>query len=481
MTEPNRKDRIQMTRAGWAVAVLATATLAIGAAQEKRLFTHVTPGGGGGTTATTQSADASVALEAHLDRSAVLEGEDGLVRMELVLRARNGEAHVQTTPTDLLVVLDRSGSMNGTKIADARAAVKQLIAQLAPEDRFALVTFASDARITVPFDHATPRARERWHHAVDGVYAGGGTYMDRGLDLGLSTLESARTAGRSPRAIVISDGLAAEPHPVLRAQAVRSATAEIPLSAVGVGTDFDEVLMGALADAGTGNFYYLRDTAELAAIFSAEFATARETLASAVKVTLEPGPGVAVVEAAGYPLTRSGPQASFLPGTLFAGQERRIWVTLRVPTHAVGESTVGRVRVEYRRDGELHRLALGDFPTIACVRDPDRFFAQVDEKQWEQGVIVEEYNALRQKVAGLVASGRQSDAEGAIRDFVDRNEAMNRVVASPSVALQLEAASELEADVADAFRGDDAGAKQNLMGTQLRALGYAVRRPGGRN
>ena len=59
---------------------------------------------------------------------------------------------------------------------------------------------------------------------------------------------------------------------------------EYVLSAVGVGQDFDETLMSALADAGTGNFYYLPDARELAGIFAGEFASARETVARGLRV-----------------------------------------------------------------------------------------------------------------------------------------------------------------------------------------------------
>jgi Ca-activated chloride channel family protein len=475
LTSTRKLDR----KRAWSIlAVLVTATLAIGAAHRHHAFSRIVSTGTTGTAAT--SADGNVTLRANLDRTAVMEGEDGLVRMELVLQAHAGENALPQRPTDLVVVLDRSGSMNGGKIRDARAAVKQLISQLAPEDRFALVTFSSSATVAVPFAYATPQARDGWNRSVDDIFASGGTYMGRGLQLGLATLEGAQASGRSPRAILISDGLAAEPHDILRAHAIRTATAEVPLSAVGVGADFDENLMSALADAGTGNYYYLRDANELASVFAAEFATARETVASAVSVSLEPGTGVAVVDAAGYPIVRDGSAATFQPGTLFAGQERRVWITLRVPTDAAAEHGVGVVRVRYRRDGELHQLALNDFPTIACVRDPDRFFASVDSEVWEQSVIVEEYNQLRQSVAGMVAGGREAEAEEEIDRFLDRNATMNRAMASPRVASQIDAAGKLKADIAEAFRGDDAPKKQNLLGKSLHAEGTLERRAGSR-
>jgi hypothetical protein len=57
---------------------------------------------------------------------------------------------------------------------------------------------------------------------------------------------------------------------------------------------------------------------------------------------------------------------------------------------------------------------------------------------------------------------------------------MNEVVASPGVATQLEAAADLESDVAGAFRGPGKKQKQNLLGKSLHAQGTLDRREGSR-
>ena len=78
------------------------------------------------------SGSGPVTLSARADRTAVLTGDNGEVRVELVLAAEERNANRLTTsmPTDLLVVLDRSGSMQGEKLAHGLAAVRELIAQL---------------------------------------------------------------------------------------------------------------------------------------------------------------------------------------------------------------------------------------------------------------------------------------------------------------------------------------------------------------
>ena len=101
--------------------------------------------------------DGSVRFTAQVDRSAVLAGGDGQVRVELVMGADGGETKgIQPrTPTDIVVVLDRSGSMSGSKLDDARRAVANLVEQLSPRDRFSLVTYESNAQIAIPFGYAT--------------------------------------------------------------------------------------------------------------------------------------------------------------------------------------------------------------------------------------------------------------------------------------------------------------------------------------
>ena len=66
------------------------------------------------------------------------------------------------------------------------------------------------------------------------------------------------------------------------------------LTTVGVGADFNEYLMTALADAGTGNYYYLKAGDDLASVFAREFDAARATVASGLAVRIEPADGVRV-------------------------------------------------------------------------------------------------------------------------------------------------------------------------------------------
>jgi Ca-activated chloride channel family protein len=437
----------------------------------------------GGATTVTAPGGGRVTFTGTLDRTSVLRGGDGVVRMELVMRAASDpeRAPAVRRPTDLVIVLDRSGSMTGEKIEHARAAVRELIGQLGPEDRFALVTYANTATVAIPLGVADAGARGAWLETVAAIAADGGTNVSGGLDVGMDLAESSRRAGRAARAILISDGLANQGDPTpegLLRRAGRAVRGEYVLSTVGVGADFNEYLMTALADAGTGNYYYLHGGADLASVFAREFDAARTTVASGLAVDVEPGSGVRVVDAGGYPLEPIPTGVRFRPGTLFAGQERRVWVTLAVPSGAVATHDLGRFALAYGDPAARTTLALADVPRIACVAGEDEFFGSVDKEAWARSVVVDDYNRMQAEVAREVKAGRRDAALGRLRQFKDEAARMNVRVQAPAVAEQIWAAYRLERDVAAAFEGEDQAKKQNELSKTKSAAAVDARRVG---
>lgn len=476
MTSQNPSRRLRIA------AFLGIATLAIGAAAKL---------GGGPAAATMGGAAASLPREFRaagagpvrftgaLEGTAVLPHRDRDVRMELVIGADAARGVAPRVATDLVVVLDHSGSMSGDKIEHARAAVRTLISALGDGDRFALVTYSDFARTLIPL--GAPGRRAAWYETVDSILPAGGTNLSSGLDAALAMIDAARTSGRTPRVVLISDGLANQgdaSREGLVGRAARAARGEYALSTVGVGADFDEGLMAALADAGTGNFHFLAGASGLDRILSAEFATARENVATGLRVAIEPAAGVEVVDAAGYPLARDGGAVRFQPGDLFAGQERRIWVTLRVPAGAAGDVALGRFALEYGAGGERHRLSFAETPRVAAVADESAYFAGLDAKSWERGVVVDQYNALRRSVAEAVKDGRERDAVAEIQKYRAEVAAKNDTVQSKEVAKQLADAEKLEERVQQAASG--ALPMAPMEAKSLRALGYAEGRPGSR-
>ncbi len=424
-----------------------------------------------------------VRFAGQLDRTAVLAGGDGLVGMELVISAdRRAPSLDKRMPTDLVVILDRSGSMSGAPLAHAKSAVRELISQLESEDRFALVTYASSGALTIPLATASSDARRVWLAALESIAPGGGTHMAQGLDLAADLVARADLRGRSARVILVSDGHANEgDHSPsgLRTRASRAVAGEYVLSTVGVGEGFDEVLMMSLADAGTGNFYYVQHSEDLSSVFAGEFASARETLASSVVVQIEPAKGVEVVDAAGYPLERVAGSVHFRLGSLFSGQQRRIWVTLRAPHAAPGASPLGRFALVYAQAGKHRELVFSEMPRVACVADEEQHLASLDQQSFERQLDVNGVNALKLGVASSVQGG---DAVAALRQIEEFEQLyrgyLRHFDRKEKDSLAYREAKRLKARIEGAFAPQAAPSERNLLGKALSAEGIDGRRVG---
>jgi Ca-activated chloride channel homolog len=101
-------------------------------------------------------------------------------------------------------VLDVSGSMQGRKMEQARAAGKQLLATLRPEDRFRLIDFSSDVRtFRDEFVSATSTNLRDANRYLDALEAQGSTNIEGALR---EAVRPAVTSGRLPLVLFMTDG-----------------------------------------------------------------------------------------------------------------------------------------------------------------------------------------------------------------------------------------------------------------------------------
>ena len=164
----------------------------------------------------------------------------------------------RAVPRDVTFVLDVSGSMNGQKIEQARAAGKQLLRTLSPSDRFRLIDFSSDVRtFRDEFSYATRenvRAAERYLNDLD---AQGSTNISGALDEALS---APTQSGRLPIILFLTDGqpTVGERDGTAIAGNVARHRGSRRLFTFGVGADLNVSLIEQLALEGRGTASFVR-------------------------------------------------------------------------------------------------------------------------------------------------------------------------------------------------------------------------------
>jgi Ca-activated chloride channel homolog len=211
-----------------------------------------------------------------------------------------------------------------------------------------------------PLAPATPRLKASLRLALHGVDPGGSTYLSGGWIAGCHQLAEATpaapadsTATRIRRVILLTDGLAnvgiLDPG-VLGRHAGELRRRGIATTTVGVGQDFDEGLLSAMAEAGGGNFQYVAGLDGLRAFFAQELQELFSVSATGLAVTLVLPSGVDAELVSAFPVETRESALDVAIGDLAAGDEIDL---------------VFAVRAGHGNAGDLLRVGV-----TACWTDP---------------------------------------------------------------------------------------------------------------
>jgi Ca-activated chloride channel family protein len=188
----------------------------------------------------------------------------------LALLAPRPEATAETLSKDVILILDRSGSMEGEKFRQAQEALRYILRHLNPEDRFNIIVFSTGVETYASGLRQADEANEAiaW---VDRQSAQGSTDINRAL------LESAAMADseRPTYVLFLTDGLPTQG--VVDSQDILDNFAEaardnLRLFAFGVGYDVDTFLLDSLAQAHHGTSTYVLPDERLDEVISAFYA-----------------------------------------------------------------------------------------------------------------------------------------------------------------------------------------------------------------
>lgn len=383
------------------------------------------------------AATGPLTLSAELDQGALLQGsgQDRYLVIEVAAPDLPGD---DRRPVHLAVVMDTSGSMAGRgKITSARMAAKELAALMGPQDTLSLVTFSSGATVHLPTQAVTDPAHIG--RIVDSIRPEGGTNLYDGLTAGVAQLDRADLGGVK-RVVVLSDGkvtMGVSDHGALVREAGAGVTRGISVSALGLGLDYDEDLLGAMSDAGGGTYRFVDRPGQLAQLFAEELQQMGAVAGREAMVDVSLPSGVTLQELYGYDADVRADGFGVFLGDVHGGQTRKIVARVRVSPAATGTLSVADVGLRYA-DAETGSLSSALARVEASVTADDRVAARsrnngvlakatearsaklLDEsaRAWESGDLstnqtkLEEAEALLRSVGGLAGNaGLLNDAD----------------------------------------------------------------------
>jgi Mg-chelatase subunit ChlD len=194
---------------------------------------------------------------------------------------------------NLVLLLDNSGSMErADRVQIIREALRVLAAQLQPEDKLSVITFARTARLWVdgaPGDQAAQVAER-----VGGLTPQGGTNLEEAMKLAYETARRHYLERGINRVVLLTDGAAnlGEVEPgALKREVEAHRKQGIALDCFGIGWEgYNDDLLETLARNGDGRYGFLNTPEEAATGFAGQLAGALKVAAADVKVQVEFNP-----------------------------------------------------------------------------------------------------------------------------------------------------------------------------------------------
>ena len=355
-------------------------------------------------------------LNAHVDVELVAVEQPDELTVMLELRAPEAPQERPRPPAAVQVVLDRSGSMQGERLEAAQRALLALVDRLDPSDRFGVVAFDDTADVVVPAGPAADKAALK--QAIAALGPGGMTNLSGGL---LRGLQEARRVAPDAGAtlLLVSDGRANEgilDPERLAAVAAKACANGVTTSTVGIGLDYDETLLAGLARAGQGGHAFASDGDSAAAAVAGEVEGLLSKAVQAASLAVRPSGDVqAITVWNDLPSHAIEGGVVVELGDLWAGEERKLLVTLAVPAvPSLGLAQVATLELTYVALPALAEQTV-TLPVHVNVVPGDQAAGRVPDPTVRSELVFQRTQQAKRRAAEALGAGDVQAARAAYR------------------------------------------------------------------
>ncbi|HEX8599855.1 MAG TPA: VWA domain-containing protein [Chloroflexia bacterium] len=344
-------------------------------------------------------------------------------------------------PLNLALVIDRSGSMSGSKLEKAKEAAIFCVRNLTASDRVAVVAYDDEVRVVSPSSQLSPEAKARLVKDIQAIQPGGSTNLGGGWLTGAQEVAGhMHEAGYLNRAILLSDGLAnvgivdtvelAHHASELRERGVSTTT-------MGIGADFNEELMERIAIKSGGHFYFIEHARQIPDFLHRELGEVLATVAREVKLEIRLPDLVEARLLNSFESSRSHGLLTVRLDDLISGETRNVVLKLALTTQGVGSLLTFDTKLSYR-DVETGATTSLNSTEATITFAPQ---AEVNNEQPDTSVVEDaallEVAAAREEALKMDAAGDYAGSAGRLRSAAAYLQ--NIAPASPAAMAEVQA------------------------------------------
>ena len=292
---------------------------------------------------------AQIKLDVSMAQPTLLAEKKQTTFVKVGLTGFKMSSKADRTPVNVSLVLDKSGSMSGTKIAKAKEAAIWAVRRLDSNDIVSVVVYDSTVRVLVPATKLTDK--EAVCRKIREISADGNTALFAGVSKGAAELRKFIDRNRVNRVILLSDGLAnvGPKTPSALGELGSSLIKEgISISTMGLGLGYNEDLMTQLARRSDGNHIFIEKAEDLAKVFNFEFDHVLSVVAQEVAITINISPKIRPVRVLGRDAEINGRQVIVKMNQLYSEQEKYVMLEVELPPTKAGQTRqIAKVDVSY--------------------------------------------------------------------------------------------------------------------------------------
>jgi Ca-activated chloride channel family protein len=330
-------------------------------------------------------AEPRVGVYADVDKPVVLSSQGERVVVKVGLKGLTVPVMPGRIPLNVAIVLDKSGSMGSDyKMENARQGAIEVIERLDRDDIVSVIVYDNYPRVVIPAQKI--RDKDALIETISCVYAGGSTALYGGVTLGAEQVRRHMSRKYINRIILLSDGLAnVGPQSTGELARLGCDLSEegITVTTIGVGLDYNEDLMTALASRSGGNAYFASAGHELPRIFTEEIGEAMSVLARDVRIRVWCPDEVKPIGILGREGELEDQTMSVTVGELYGKSDKFALFEVEVPENEAGkELTIARISVEYE-DPHSNKI-VEDERTVMVTYDESE---EVVEERQNTGIV----------------------------------------------------------------------------------------------
>jgi Ca-activated chloride channel family protein len=295
---------------------------------------------------------AEVQIGAELGHSVIDTKSSDRVYLRLSLKTLAAKERKDRAPINVAIVVDRSGSMSGDRLAAAKKGAHAALERLGSDDIVSLVSYNHEVDVLREAKKVGSE-RSKIESAIEQLSASGTTALFAGVKEGGEQVKAYRSDMQVNRVVLLSDGLAnvGPSTPSELATLGRELAGKgITVSTIGLGLEYNEDLMQRLAAASDGNHVFVERPSDLAEIFDREFGDALSIAARDIIINIECKDGFKPKRVLGREADISGSRITLKLNQLQVDNERYVVVELEAPagrTAGARDGEVASVDVDY--------------------------------------------------------------------------------------------------------------------------------------